>query len=158
TRAVEHCWQVNREIYLSDAPANYERNRIDMGATVYQAIRNDDHKLERNWALDYFPATDSGEGVTTEEFDEINQSREPAQLKLDRAGADLLARHLPLTAAQQTHHAELSSRLDAILASQRACPGDGDSNGVVDHVDIAHFQRISTEWGLSSVYDFNHDG
>src|SRR5690606_2077276 len=43
-RAVEHCWQVNREIYLSDAPGNYESNRIDMAATVYQAVRNTDYK------------------------------------------------------------------------------------------------------------------
>jgi len=152
---LEHCWQVNRAIYLSDS-ANYENNRIEMAATVYQAVRDEHYKLIRNRALDYDPATDSGREVVTEEFYRIDQGKPIPQL--DRADQNLLDGPLPLTPLQRHHYETLKARLDAVLASQLACPGDGNGDGVVDETDIAEYQRISTEWGQSSVYDFNRDG
>ena len=41
------------------------------------------------------------------------------------------------------------------MATQPACLGDGNIDGVIDSVDLA---EIATWWGQSSVYDFNNDG
>lgn len=152
---VEHCWQVNQAIYKNDS-ANYSQNKVEMAATVYMAMRNDDYKLVRNSALDYDVATDSSQPVSTEEFYAINQAV-PVP-KLDKEGDDLLQRHRPLTATEQDNFDQLEYQLDLLLASQKACPGDGDGNGVVDQTDIDNYMEISTSWGKSSTYDFNHDG
>ena len=161
TTALEHCWQVNKAIYLSD-PGNYEDNKYQMGATVYQAVRDQQYKLVRNSALDYHVDTDSGQLVATEEFYQIDQTKAgplPGQgPKLDRAGDDLLARALPLTSEQKARLDALKTELDALLASQVACPGDGNGDGVVDQADLDEHARISSDWGRSSAYDFNHDG
>lgn len=156
-KAVDRCWQVNQEIYKDD-PLNYSSNRIEMGALVYQAVRNDEYKLIRNWALDYDPATDDGEGVMTEELYRINQARETTELLLDRQGRNILDLNHMMNAADQNNYNVLKAQLDSILASQLACPGDGNGDGVVDQVDIDNYTQISSRWGLSSTYDFNHDG
>lgn len=152
---LRHCWEVNQAIYRHDS-VNYERNRITMGATVYQAVRDEHYKLVRNRALDYDPAIDGPVEVVTEEFYRIDQAV-PVP-RLDRAEDDLLARVLPLTSHERARLEALRAELDAILASQHACPGDGNGDGVVDETDLAEYARIAAEWGLSSLYDFNLDG
>jgi hypothetical protein len=44
------------------------------------------------------------------------------------------------------------------LASQPACPGDGNIDGKVDALDIQNWTVVSHSWGLSSIYDINLDG
>ena len=150
---VEHCWQVNRAIYQRDNAA-YEANRIEMAATVYQAVRDDHYKLVRNQALDFDVATDGPTMVETEELYRIDQA---APLpKLDRAETDLL-KH-PLGPEAQERHQALRAELEAVLASQVACPGDGNGDGVVDAADLEEHAAIASRWGGSSVYDFDHDG
>jgi hypothetical protein len=152
-RDLEQCWQVNQAIYANDS-ANYEANRIAMGATDYQAVRNEKYKLVVNGALDYDIATDSGLEVVTEEMYRIDQDK--IAPRLDRDGQNLLAG--ALSDVEQANYDDLKIRLNALLASQVACPGDGDGNGVVDANDVTNYTAIAASWGLSSVYDFNFDG
>lgn len=152
---LDQCWEVNRAIYEADS-ASYASNRIEMAPTVYQTVRNDRYKLVRNWALDFDPATYSGQGVETEEFYRIDQ--DVPVPRLDRAGENLLERVHGLDAEEQSNYDDLKYRLDVILASQVACPGDGNDDGVVDQADVDEHARISRDWGLSSSYDFNRDG
>ena len=49
----------------------------------------------------------------------------------------------------------LQSYMYDLMATQPACLGDGNIDGVIDSVDLA---EIATWWGQSSVYDFNNDG
>ncbi|HEY6642184.1 sulfatase-like hydrolase/transferase [Povalibacter sp.] len=150
---LQQCWQVNQAIYANDS-ANYDTNRITMGATHYQAVRNDEYKLVVNRALDYHIATDSGVEVVTEEIYRIDQDRTAP--RLDREGENLLAG--VLTTVEQANYDALKTQLNGLLASQIACPGDGDGNGVVDAKDVTNYTAINGSWGLSSAYDFNFDG
>ena len=150
---LKQCWQVNQAIYANDS-ANYGANKIAMGATVYQAVRNAHYKLIVNRALDYDIATDSGQEVTAEEFYRVDQDK--VAPRLDRDGLNLLAH--PLDAEAQANYQTLKTRLDGILASQVACPGDGNGDGVVDATDVAEYTSIQAAWGQSSNYDFNLDG
>src|SRR5690554_1560820 len=150
---LEQCWQVNQAIYAND-PSNYEDNRVPMGWTVYQAVRNDRFKLLRNRALDYHVETDGSIEVVSEELYLVNQDA-PIPL-LDTEGRNL--RDHPLSAEHRTQYELLKAELDGILASQLACPGDGNGDGVVDEQDLSNHARISREWGRSSAYDFNQDG
>jgi hypothetical protein len=147
-KAVEHCWQVNQTLFENGL------DQITMGATDYMAIRNDEYKLVRNVALDYDPLTDSGVRTETEEFYRIDQAvPEP---KLDREGEDIP--ETARTAVEEENYQQLVHQLELLLSSHQACPGDGNSDGVVDQEDIDNHARLSAEWGESSTYDFNHDG
>ena len=155
---LEQCWQVNQAIYQDD-PANYEDNRRDMSATVYQAVRNEDYKLVRNETLDYDIATDDAVEVKSTEFYRVDQQA-PEPL-LDTEENNLLAGGGPevLTDEERDHYVALSERLDDILASKRECPGDGNDDGHVDDTDLANFDALAEDgWSGSSVYDFNLDG
>ena len=155
---LEQCWQVNQAIYRDD-PANYEDNRRDMSATVYQAVRNEDYKLVRNETLDYDIATDDAVEVKSIEFYRVDQQA-PEPL-LDTEENNLLAGGGPevLTDEERDHYVALSDRLDDILASKRECPGDGNDDGHVDDTDLANFDALAEDgWSGSSVYDFNLDG
>jgi hypothetical protein len=45
-----------------------------------------------------------------------------------------------------------------VLASQPACPGDGNIDGVVDDLDLEDWQFYEQSTGLSSWYDLDFDG
>lgn len=150
---LEHCWQVNQAIH-ADTPLLYETKRIEMMPTVYQAVRDDQYKLVRNWALDFDPDTGTAKAVETEELYEIDQAVPTP--KLDRAVTNLL--RLPLSSEVQHRYDALVAKLEAVLASQVACPGDGNGDGVVDETDLEEHERIAKRWGGSSTYDFDFDG
>ena len=123
------------------------------------ALRNEDFKLVRISRLDC--ATDTL--VSTEEFYEVNESTNPAQLKLDRQDQDLLAGTTPdqLNAEQQANYTSLRDELTSLLTNEAACPGDGNGDLQVTQTDLEQW----TYWadpaqggGYSSWYDFNHDG
>lgn len=156
---LEQCWQVNQVIY-HNAPADYESNRRDMGWTVYQAVRNENYKLVHNEAMDFDIATDAGKKITSDEFYRIDQAL-PVP-RLDTAANDLLAGGsiTDLSAEQQQQYFLLDDQLAAILASQQACPGDGNGDGQVDMDDIINYATIvaAQGWQGSSTYDFNFDG
>lgn len=154
------CWQVNQAIYNAD-PASYDTNKLTMGWSRYQAIRNDNYKLVRNHALDYVPATDSYEDIFSIELYAVDQAATP---QLDTADSDLLvgqgeAGVAQLSEALQTVYATLQGALAEIMASQPDCPGDGNGDGKVDQRDVLNYHSIiATGWQGSSWYDVNFDG
>src|SRR5690606_4512702 len=84
---LEQCWQVNQAIYYSD-PASYDSQRVEMGWTRYQAIRNEHYKLVHNHALGYDPLSDDAQDLYSIEFYRVDQAQPP---RLDRAADELLA-------------------------------------------------------------------
>ncbi|SDB09965.1 Arylsulfatase A [Pseudidiomarina indica] len=154
------CWEVNQVIYQAD-PAQYETNRLAMGPTLYQAIRNEHYKLVQNHALDYDPATDGPVDWFSIELYQINQDHVPL---LDTANRDLLAgagaAGVPdLTEEAQQNYAALSAAVADIMSSQPDCVGDGNYDGVVDQRDIDNYHAIvDAGWTASSWYDVNFDG
>jgi len=123
------------------------------------ALRNEDFKLVRLRRLDC--ATDTL--VDTEEFYEVNESTNPAELKLDREELNLLASNTPeqLTGEQQANFTALRDELTHLLASGIDCPGDGNGDLQVNQQDLeqwAYWSDPAQGGGYSSWYDFNHDG
>lgn len=123
-----------------------------------RALRNEHFKLVRVSRMD----CSIGSLVDTEEFYHINQSADAATLKLDTADADLLADgEANLSPMEKTNLTLLRAELDAVLASAVHCPGDGNSDLVVDEKDLeewAYWADTAAGRGMSSWYDLNHDG
>jgi len=135
------------------------RGPVELFPTEQRAIRTANHKLLRVSTLSC--TTDTL--VDREEFYEINESKNPAELKLDREGSDLLALsdESDLTVEQQADLAFLRTELDALLATKVQCPGDGNGDYVVDNQDLeqwAYWSDPDRGGGLSSWYDLNQDG
>ena len=63
-----------------------------------------------------------------------------------------------LDAEQQRHYDALSSELEALLASQLTCTGDGNIDLVVDDLDLQDWQVYADGGGASSWYDVDLDG
>jgi hypothetical protein len=57
-----------------------------------------------------------------------------------------------LTSEEATAFVTLKTRMEDILNSEPACPGDGNSDGVVDQTDIQNWQLFNGQG--SSWYDF----
>ena len=121
------------------------------------AIRNDHYKLLTNKYQSYDATANACAATQSTEFYQINENV-PVP-KLDTADADLLASGTPLTAEQQKNYDALSAELQTLLASQPACLGDINLDGVVNQLDVdqwAMFERLSV--GKSSWADLNQDG
>lgn len=73
---------------------------------------------------------------------------------LDNSPFDLLTKS-SLTKSEQANLNKLSAVMDGILASEPACPGDGNLDKKVNDEDI---QGVIDNWNLPSVFDFNNDG
>ncbi|MGO9602932.1 MAG: sulfatase-like hydrolase/transferase [Candidatus Binataceae bacterium] len=120
-------------------------------------IRNDQYKVVVNNYQGYDAATNSCAPTTSTEFYQINE--DVPIPKLDRAGSDLLASGVPLTPVQQKNFDALSAALNALLASEPACPWDINLDGVVNDEDIAEWSMlVSLSMGNSSWADINQDG
>ena len=64
-----------------------------------------------------------------------------------------------LTQDQLNNYNALTTSMNNILASQPACPGDGNEDLLVNDTDLTNWQFFSTfNGGGSSWYDFNFDG
>jgi len=144
------CWEVNQSQYKAGQPLT------PIAPEITIAMRNDGYKLVRNTIQTYNPATDSGGPVTADEFYAIDQ-RVPAP-KIDTAELDLMPTRSSWSNTVAANYEGLRSQLDAMLASQPACPGDGNIDNSVDALDGSNWQSLSRSWGLSSIYDFNLDG
>jgi hypothetical protein len=145
------CWEVNQAILAAGATPGPVA--VLPGRTT--AIRDERYKLVRNVLVDYDPAVAGPRETVVTEFYEIDQAKGSPRLE-DPDTNDLLKG--TLTADQQDAYARLTARLDELLASEPACPGDGNKDGVVDAQDLDNWRRIAQAWGLSSVYDFLMDG
>lgn len=135
-----------------------EEDAVDIFPHHQSALRNEDYKLVRLRRQDC--ASDTL--VDSEEFYEINQSSDPAELKLDRADTNLLAETAPrLTQEQQSNLEALRDELTALLDSEIDCLGDGNGDLIVNQSDLdewAYWADPEQGAGLSSWYDFDHDG
>lgn len=144
------CWQVNQ----SESKANLSLTPIAPEITM--AVRNDFYKLVRNTTQTYDPLSDTGGPVTTDEFYAVDQ-KVPTPT-IDKSDLDLLPGKATWSAALLATYTSLKSQLETILASQPACPGDGNMDGQVDALDTSLWARISQAWHDSSLFDFNFDG
>lgn len=145
------CWQVNQAIHATDPTAL----PVEMLPESAVAIRDAHFKLVRNTVVSYDPTANDARTDISTEFYAIDQAVPMPALE-DPASNNLLDG--ALTAEQQTAYATLTAKLDDLLTSQPACPGDGNKDGVVDMADFTEWQRIANDWGLSSVYDFLVNG
>lgn len=121
------------------------------------AIRNNRYKLVINSYEGYDAASNSCANSSSTEFYQINQNV-PVP-KLDTADSDLLASGSKLTRQQLRNYNALSAQLNQLLASQPACPGDVNLDGVVNYLDVAEWATLEAlSSGLSSWADINLDG
>jgi hypothetical protein len=118
------------------------------------AIRNPLYKLVVNNYKAYDAVSNSCVTSTVKEFYQINEN--VPLPKLDTASANLLASGNPLNRQQKKNYDSLTAQLTTLLASQPACPGDINLDGVVNYLDVAEwamFQGPTSSWG-----DVNLDG
>jgi hypothetical protein len=113
------------------------------------AIRNARYKLVRQERATCDTANpDEFYDLAPRPLDPINP------LGLDNGPDDLL-QHPFLTPVESANYQALTIALDQLLASEVACPGDGNLDKRVDRKD---FVGVQTNKGKSSVFDFNADG
>ncbi len=144
----KYCCEVNAFLVAKgDAPYN-------ITPLTAVGIRNDHYKIVQNSLKAYVSQAQPCVDVTTTEFYAINEA--VPSPKLDKEGAELPLDNL--TPEQQRNYNALSAQLATLLASQPACPGDGNIDLVVDQKDLDDWRFYSESYGLSSVYDFNLDG
>jgi len=120
------------------------------------AMRNDGYKLVINKYQSYDAPSNACAATQSTEFYEINEAPVP---KLDKEGTDLLSSGKPLTPIQKANYNALTARLNELRASQPACPGDVNIDGVVNQEDLDQwsvFNLLSD--GFSSWADINQDG
>ena len=98
------------------------------------AIRNPLYKFVINSYQAYDATSKSCVATATKEFYQINE-KVPVP-KLDTADADLLATGNPLNRQQQKNYNALTLQLMKLLASQPACPGDINLDGIVIYFDV----------------------
>lgn len=138
------CGEVNQALY-KDGQA-----QLSIQPETNMAIRNEHYKLLRLTSQHYDIGSDSVTTQDAQEFYQINQAA-PTPL-LDTAANNLLGK--PMTAEVQRAYEELSAKMQAMLDSEPACPGDGNKDGKVDQADMSNWRNLAQTWGLSSVYDF----
>jgi hypothetical protein len=119
-------------------------------------IRDDQYKVVQNSYKPYVSqAQPCGDQTTFTEFYEIDEAT-PMPM-LDEEGTDLLQSGQALTVEQLQSYNDLTARLKALLESKPECPGDGNSDLVVDKKDLRDWSHFA-KGGGSSVYDLNFDG
>jgi hypothetical protein len=149
SQGYQSCCQVNQAKFsLGEA-------QVTISAQTSTAIRNDNYKIVQNTTQQYNPPPlDNCSNVVTNEFYQIDQA--VPLPKLDNPGS---ANQLnPASSSTLTAiYNSLMAQLNSILASQPACPGDANIDGVVNAQDLSIWQRL-LNWALSSIADFNFDG
>jgi hypothetical protein len=136
--------------------------------TATRAIRNEQYKVLEKDIPDCGtppPCASQAPSGTVTEFYEINEA--PGFPLIERPDGDSLPPNnlLPpgtspksLTPVQRKNYRALQKDFKKLLASEIACPGDGNLDKRVDETDLddwQHFESISG--GTSTWYDFNYD-
>lgn len=142
------CGEVNQALYKKGEPT------LAIQPETNKAVRNERYKLVQLTVQHYDETSDAISTREVQELYEINQVV-PVPM-LDKLGDNLLG--APLTADAQRAYDELSATMQAFLASEPECPGDGNKDGKVDQTDVDNWRSIAQAWGKSSVYDFPIDG
>ena len=148
------CCEVNQAKYLSGGASAL----ISIVPETTYGVRNENYKIVQNITQYYDetnnrcidPATQKQLTTTVTELFEINQATPSPTLDntaLNYSGSSTLT----------AIYNDLYSKLTSILASQPACPGDANIDGVVNSQDLSIWQRLLS-WALSSIADFNWDG
>ncbi|CAM5201532.1 Arylsulfatase A-like enzyme OS=Castellaniella defragrans OX=75697 GN=HNR28_001610 PE=4 SV=1 [Castellaniella defragrans] len=148
--------------YDTCAQVNEVRYGIDNAAAMYTvmpdqsvAVREERYKLVRNTFKRFEPA----QGIHDEveyEFYEVNQAKGTPLLDEDgKSKINLDGTPKPgWTTGDDLAYKDLKDRLDRLMLSAVVCEGDGNIDGVVDKIDLDNWNRIHSNWGKSSVYDF----
>jgi hypothetical protein len=144
------CWEVNQAEYAASLPLT------PIAPEITIAVRNLSYKLVRNTIQTYDSTTDTGGPVTADEFYQIDQGIPTPTI--DTSGLNLMPSQSTWSSAIAANYDDLRNRLDAILASQPACPGDGNIDNKVNALDQSNWTTLNQAWGLSSIYDSNLDG
>lgn len=144
----KYCCEVNAFL-AAKGDATY-----DISPLAAVGIRNDRYKIVQNSLKAYVSQTKPCVDRMTTEFYEISEA--VPQPKLDKANTELPLDRL--TPEQQRNYDALSQQLATLLASQPACPGDGNIDLVVDRRDLRDWHSYKVSTGQSSVYDLNIDG
>lgn len=144
-----YCCQV--QIWLHDN--GYPATKVNPETGV--AIRDSrGYKLVRNSLNDYDSTTNSCAQTTTDELYYVNES-----IPVPRLDKEEKLIPTPYNIYQQRTHDVLTKELDALLASQPACPGDGNGDGYVNQQDVTDYNAmVRLSGGKSSWYDLNKDG
>ncbi len=119
------------------------------------AMRDADYKLVQATATNWDTQTSACKTETVTEFYAIDENVPPM---LDDEGGDLLASGHGLTPSEQEAFSSLSIALEALLDSNVPCVGDGNLDGVIDDLDVEQLGYWQELYGLSSWYDFDHNG
>lgn len=155
------CYQVNQALYNQSSGMS---TQVKINPETSTAIRNDRYKLIQNTTQTFVPNGPPGPNpVVTTELYEINQAAPLPKLDTPGGSNQVMA---PYTGAALLAYNELFEKLDSLLKSQPYCPGDGNSDGVVDAQDLSNWQKIynyatsnPTIAGVwSSVYNFMTNG
>lgn len=165
--AVDECWQVNEAIYGSLADKDtYDTAKVGQSPQIYYTARDARFKfIHSNWQ-DYDP---SAQGVATpntlDELYEVNESKNPVELKLDRSGEALYVESngsvtvdnlASVTGAAEAMQA-LETYIAELFATEMPCPGDGNGDKVVNDKDIKDYRRTVRTWTGSSTFDFDYN-
>jgi arylsulfatase A-like enzyme len=150
------CCAVQRAgIYKDDMgnPITLNQLPVDQAAT-----RNDQFKLVRK-TVTMCGADPSGDtNVVQNELYQINENAPLPQI--DKDGDSLCGENCPagLTGSNLATFNALTTSMTATLMSEPPCTGDGNEDKKVNGKDIIDWAFFNTHNGLSSWYDFNHDG
>jgi hypothetical protein len=159
------CCDVKRALY---DPTNTPLQQLPIDQ---QATRNDSYKLVRKHVEVCAQAPSTDDTVQTlNEFYQINEDP-PLTLKIDKQGTALCGETddcpTGLTEDQTKIFNQLTDSMNTTLASDPACPGDGNLDKVVNLADVTNWFYFATNGvppmgggppNTSSWYDFNHDG
>ena len=164
-RTFDSCCAVQRALY---DPTNSTLNMLPINQ---QATRNDNYKLVRKEVDVCAKAPNTND--TTEVLNEFYQINEnpPLTLQIDKEGTALCGETddcpANLSKDQTKIFNQLTDSMNTTLASEPACPGDGNLDKVVNLADLTNWFYFATNGvppmgggppNTSSWYDFNLDG
>jgi hypothetical protein len=164
-RTFDSCCAVERALY---DPTNTPLTLLPLNQ---QATRDDSYKLVRKKINVCAKAPNTND--TTEVLNEFYQINEdpPLTLQIDKAGTALCGESEDCPTGLSNDQAkifnQLTDSMNTTLASEPACPGDGNLDKVVNLADLTNWFYFATNGvpqtaggppNTSSWYDFNRDG